>query len=266
MPMKTITFVAVLLSAGALLSGYASTSSQTAPESPLLLVPVNLVTVQPPTAMVLNTIIVYDGPGSWKREAFWDEYVVTVSNQGAQPLTVASAALTDFDGTSHAPGTSMPALEKQSTALEQKYLAAGLAFARAAGPPAVTVGGGVRLVDASSGVTDAGAGLAATAEVVPMPAFYWVKKLVTLRKEELAYEFARRRLALPLTLAPGEARVGSLFFPMVPNPRALSLHWSRGTSGGELALPLDSVHGLHVATPPQATAGGRDAAGSRSQP
>jgi len=32
-------------------------------------------------------------------------------------------------------------------------------------------------------------------------------------------EFARRRLALPLKLAPGEVRQGSGFFPMVPAPR-----------------------------------------------
>jgi len=67
-------------------------------------------------------------------------------------------------------------------------------------------------------------------------------------------EFKQRRLALPLTLAPGEARVGSFFFPMVPNPRALSLHWSTGPSTGDLTLPLESVHGLHVQAPaPAAT-------------
>jgi hypothetical protein len=36
---------------------------------------------------------------------------------------------------------------------------------------------------------------------------------------------------------------------MIPNPRALTLHWLSGTSGGELMLPLDSVHGLHVRAP-----------------
>jgi hypothetical protein len=60
---------------------------------------------------------------------------------------------------------------------------------------------------------------------------------------------------LPLTLAPGKARVGSLFFPMVPNPRSLSLRWSGGSTGGGLTLPLDSVHGLHVKAPVPAPAG-----------
>jgi hypothetical protein len=253
MHMKTLTLVAVLLSACVLLSGYASSNYQTAQGGTSPLVPINLATVQPPVAMVLDTIIAYDGPGSWKREAFWDEYVVTISNQGTQPLTIASAALTDFAGTNHAPGAGMQALEKQSALLEQKYLDAGVAFARDAAPAAVTVGGGVRLVAPAGGVTGAGAGLAAVAAVVPVPAYY-VRKIVSLNKDDTVAEFKQRRFALPLTLAPGEARVGSFFFPMVPNPRALSLHWSTGTSAGDLTLPLESVHGLHVQAPaPAAT-------------
>ena len=254
MYMRTTILVAFLLSAGALLSGSASNNDQTAQGETPPLVPVNLATVQPPAVMVLHTIITSDGPGSWKREALWDEYVVTISNQGGQPLTVVSAALTDFAGTSHAAGAEMQALEKRSTTLEQKYLAAGLAFARDARPAAVTVGGGVRLVAATGGALGDGIGLAAAAAGVPVPAFY-VRKIVSLNKVYFVSEFGQRRFSLPLTLAPGEARVGSLFFPMVPNPRSLSLRWSGGTSGGDLTLPLDLVHGLHVRAPAPAPAG-----------
>lgn len=244
--MKTIALVAVLFCAVALSSGCASNDHQTAPGGIPPLVPVNLATIQPPVVMVLDTIITYNGPGSWKREALWDEYVVTISNQGPQPLTVASAALTDFAGTIHATGIGMQSLERQSTILEQECLDAGLAFARDAGPTAVTVGGGVRLVGAASANT--GAGMAVVAAGVPVPASY-TRKIVSLNKVYFVGEFEQRRLALPLTLAPGEARVGSLFFPMVPNPRALSLHWSSGTTSGGLTLPLDSVQGLHVQAP-----------------
>jgi hypothetical protein len=252
--MRTTTLVAFLLSAGALLSSGASSNDQTAPEGTPPLVPVNLVTVQFPMAMVLHTIITSNSPGSWKREALWDEYVVTIFNQGGQPLTVVSAALTDSAGTSHAAGAEMQALEKRSTTLEREYLATGLAFARDAGPAAVTVGGGVRLVAATGGALGDGIGLAVAAAVVPVPAFY-VRKIVSLNKVYFASEFGQRRLSLPLTIAPGGTRVGSLFFPMVPNPRSLSLHWSGGTTGGELTLPLDSVHGLHVRAPAPAPAG-----------
>jgi hypothetical protein len=62
-------------------------------------------------------------------------------------------------------------------------------------------------------------------------------------------EFDRRRLPLPLTLAPGETRTGSLFFPMVPNPRSLDLNWSNESGSGDSVLALDFLHGLHVPAP-----------------
>src|SRR3954464_15504523 len=38
--------------------------------------------------LTLQSVIVFRGPGSWKREARWDEYVVTMANHGAAPLVV----------------------------------------------------------------------------------------------------------------------------------------------------------------------------------
>jgi hypothetical protein len=56
----------------------------------------------PPATLEANlaSVITDGGPGSWKREAFWDEYVVTLHNTGEQPLQVASVTLVDFAGTS----------------------------------------------------------------------------------------------------------------------------------------------------------------------
>jgi hypothetical protein len=188
-------------------------------------------------------------------EAFWDEYVVTISNQGTQPLTIVSAALTDFAGISYAPRARLGTLEKESMALEQKYHDAGVAFVRDAGAGAVTVGGGVRLVGAAGGAFGDDVGLAAAAAGVPVPYEYVRKIAKSEKKAAIVTELTRRRLALPLTLAPGEARVGSLFFPMVVNPRSLGLRWSSGATDGGLTLPLDSVHGLHVRAPVPAPVG-----------
>jgi hypothetical protein len=38
------------------------------------------------------------GPGSWKREAFWDEYVLVMHNDGDQALEISSATLMDYAG------------------------------------------------------------------------------------------------------------------------------------------------------------------------
>src|SRR5271166_6506687 len=92
------------------------------------------------------TLISYGGPGSWKREALWDEYVVTLVNHGERPLTIDSATLADSAGTPYAPGSDPWALEKQSKKLEKQYRKNGQAFVRAAGPGVLIVGAGAATV------------------------------------------------------------------------------------------------------------------------
>ncbi len=62
-------------------------------------------------------------------------------------------------------------------------------------------------------------------------------------------EFNHRRLVLPLSLVAGETRTGSFFFPMVPNSQSLGRNWTISQTGGESALPLDFLHGLHIKAP-----------------
>jgi hypothetical protein len=205
----------------------------------------------PPAPLDANlaTLITDGGPGSWKLAAFWDEYVVALHNTDDQPLQVASVTLVDFAGISRSVGDDPWALERESKTLERKYRDAGMAFARIAAPR-VLVTSAEPVVVASAGIGTAGAAAAATATVVALPvyglAIWGINKH---HKATIKAEFNRRRLPLPLTLAPGETRTGSLFFPMVPNPRSLDLNWSNESGSGDSVLPLDFLRGLHVPAP-----------------
>ncbi len=202
----------------------------------------------------LNTVITYNGPGSWKRDAFWDEYVVTVHNPGSQVLTMGAVDLTDYSGTIRTSGDNPWALEKESKTLEQKYHAAGIAFVRYTAPGVLIVGTGTAAILAT-GIFSAGAGVAAAATVVALPVYYvGVVMINHYNKVAMEKEFSRRRLVLPLALSPGETRTGSFFFPMVPSPRSLSLRWSDGSGPGDAVLALDSLHNLHLRAPGQAPA------------
>ena len=113
--------------------------------------------------------------------------------------------------------------------------------------PRVLVTTAEPVVVSSVGLGAAGAAAAATATEVALPVY----GLATLGrntryKAAIKAEFNRRRLPLPLSLAPGETRTGSLFFPMVPNPRSLSLDWSNESGKRDSALALDFLRGLHV--------------------
>ena len=68
----------------------------------------------PSVAAVVHSVIVYRGPGSWKRNAYWDEYVVSLVNRDSASLVVESAMLTDFRGDTSAPDYFPWPLERQS--------------------------------------------------------------------------------------------------------------------------------------------------------
>jgi len=161
-------------------------------------VPVNLVITRPPLQLHVNTVIIYKGPGSWKREALWDEYVITLANQGDQPISIAPPTLIDFASASLDPGVDPWNLEKKSKTLEQRYRSAGVAFARNTLPGVAILGAGAASV-AASGVFSAGAATAATATVVALPVYYIVVFSVNhANKSAVKAEFARRRLVWPL--------------------------------------------------------------------
>ena len=67
---------------------------------------VNTEAVKPAAPMGLSTddaglelsvtaLVVYDGPGSWKQHAYWDEYVVRFVNHRAEPVKVEIIELAD---------------------------------------------------------------------------------------------------------------------------------------------------------------------------
>jgi hypothetical protein len=210
----------------------------------------------------LYTEISDGGPGSWKREAFWDEYVVTVHNPGDQALNVTSVALTDYEGVPRPAGSDPWALEKESKSLERRYRDAGVAFARMAAPRAIATTAEPGVV-ASAGIGSTGAAAAATATAVAIPVYGMTVLGINMHnKKAIKKEFDRRRLPLSLTVGPGETRTGSLFFPMIPNPQALTLHWTGTAGDSETALDLHFLEGLHVTSAgsdrqPSSTASGR---------
>lgn len=202
----------------------------------------------------LVTLVTYNGPGSWKRDATWDEYVVTVRNLGATALTISGAALTDGHGAVRQAGTAPWALEKESRKLEKDYRKAGVAFVRHTAPGILIAGTGAAAV-ASAGVMSAAAGTAAAATLVLLPVYYASVLTINHRnKRSMERVFQERRLQTPLRLEPGESRSGSLFFPMVPSPGSLSLEWSDASSKGDATLGLGFLSDLHVKKADQSAA------------
>jgi hypothetical protein len=169
------------------------------------------------------------------------------------PSVVDAATLTDSVGTPYSAGGDPWVLEKQSKQLEKQYRDHGQAFMRAAGPGVLIVGVGAATVSAAAGGSvfiSAGVAGAAVATIVVLPVYYLsVLGINHHNKRAVMNEFKRRRLPLPVTLAPGETRTGSLFYPMVRSPDSLGLYWSNDPGGAMAVLPLDFLQSLHVPPP-----------------
>jgi hypothetical protein len=100
--------VTVIACTGCVSSKYKLAKTDTPPP-----VPLNLAVTQPPAEVVVHTVIAYQGPGSWKREAFWDEYVLTIARRGDTPLIIESAELLDWEQAAAKPGDDPWVLDRE---------------------------------------------------------------------------------------------------------------------------------------------------------
>jgi hypothetical protein len=217
--------------------------------------------------LALHSVIVFKGPGSWKREARWDEYVVSVRNAGADSLIIEKAAVIDFLGVAREWGPDPWELEKASYTNWEKYGKTGVQLVAGAGAVvlygaavASTVTFGMGLGTAAG----AGAGTAAAATVlvwIPIVAVVDISAVAIINhknKNKVNAEFARRALPVPQTIASGQTVTGSYFFPMTPGPQRLVLRGRRESGPVELTLDLQPLSQLHLkpadgkspATPP----------------
>jgi hypothetical protein len=244
--LRCFLILAAFALSGCVSARYKSADKKTPPP-----VALNLAAAQPAGEATVNTAIFYRGPGSWKRDAYWDEYVLTFVNRGSGPLVVESAGLTDLRGDSTAPGDKPWLLEKESrTRTKELNRGAKTALVQLGSGLAVMSIGGV-LFSASIGATAGAASFAvglAGAAILPFYVGGVIYRNVSSRRD-IEAEFARRRLMLPATLAPGQTVSGSLFFRISPGPQRLVLRGRSGAEPVELTIDLAPLKGLHLKEP-----------------
>lgn len=209
----------------------------------------NLKATEPPAEVTLHSVIIYQGPGSWKREAFWDEYVISIANHGTTPLEVESAALVDFCGESTEPGDHPWHLEKESLSRREQLsrgekatliqIGGGFATAGVGGPLLAT-----SLLSSTAAVGSFDLAIACVA-VVPFYVGGAVYRNVSSRRDIQAV-FARRRLVLPAIVAPGQVVLGSLFFRLAPGPQRLEVSIRKAEAVRDVVVDLRPLSGLHL--------------------
>lgn len=240
--------IALALCVSLLGSGCVSRNYKPAPKNTPPPQVLNLALAQEPFEVGLNTLIAYNGPGSWIRDALWDEYVFTLRNPTSTSLTLSSFTLVDVLGTDLSPGSDPAKLEQESILLEMKYKEIDLTFVRFTAV-VILVGSQAASMAIVGALSLSGTLVAVAATAVIIPVLIGVRIYQGNKQAAMKREFHKRRISLPLTLAPEETITGSLFFPMAAGPRSLRVGWSSETASGELVLPLDFLKGLHLKTP-----------------
>lgn len=248
MPACFLLFLISLASAGCVATQYQHAAPTTPPAETLHL---HGETAGPLLAEV-ESVIVYDGPGSWKRRAFWDEYVLTIANPGPVAVRLQALELSAGNGLPIPPGTDWEELERESSVWWQRN-ASPENFALGAGLTTAAAGGGVSALLLQVAVSFGSAPLLGVA-VAGMAVSGGASFLLTRPSEEarlaITADFARRRLSLPQTLAPGDAVVGSAFFRVTPGPQRLVLRYEIHGRVERVVFDLAPLAGLHLKNRP----------------
>ena len=214
------------------------------------------------TTATLDWVIVRDGPGTWAKNADWDQYLLRLENRSTTDLRITEVYVEDSMGTKVFPGRDRKGLIAGSKQAADRYqdvdikvkAGSGTAVMAATVMGTTLVGGsvvGVGLahtafaslfgVSTSFGaaVTAAGAGL-----VLVGPAMV-IRNRRNQRKVDARIQDIRSRLPFPVEA--GMVKRAALFFPISPSPRHIVISYRQGESTQTLRLETrESLAGLHL--------------------
>jgi hypothetical protein len=220
---------------------------EAAPRPPAL----EIAATGPVASATLHTVVVFHGPGSWKQDAYWDEYVVTVSATGAADFLLDRVELVDAAGVVTPAGHDAWKVEAASRERLKVARHTGRDILLGAGAGAAWLGSMALFASnltICGGVANTTAATVGATGVVAIPAIALGSGVRTLvARGRIAKEFNRRRIALPSPIPAGAARTGSFFFPVTPAPGQLRL-CARDLAGArhELVLDLAPLSRLHL--------------------
>jgi hypothetical protein len=210
----------------------------------------------------VHELIFRNGGGSWVKNANWDEYVLTITNESQSPLEIQSIYLySDKLPAPEVSSTSREQLDARSNkalrALKDVGIVAGVGIV---GPSALIVAG----IGTSGGVLSAsGAGAAAaTVGIVAIPVgliggtVYVISRHSRDKKDKVLVQhiIEERGFIVPLQMAAQDQATKSAFFPITPAPTQLVVNYSIQGEVHEISLELPGLAGLHLKGTPAPSA------------
>ena len=202
----------------------------------------------------LDWVIVQGGPGTWAKNAYWDEYLLRISNQSDLPIQLTDIIVVDSLNTRTAPLSERKQLVKGSKKTTKRYKKSGIKVHAGSGTRKMLVAGaaaGGAAAGAAAGAgtafVGAGAGAVAGAAIVLAPVLIVGGIVRGARHRAVNTQIEQRQTLLPLDVPAGSELMLDVFLPLAPSPGTVELAYSDAT--GEHVIVIDTsaaLNGLHI--------------------
>ena len=213
----------------------------------------------------LDWVIVRDGPGTWARNADWDEYLLRVGNRSGEPIKVTQLTVVDSLDARIESQSGRKQLVKSSKKTARRYKESGIKVkaGRGAGTmlvagAAVTAIGVVSVVAVAmrtifSGATTAGSAGAAVSGLLLLGPALAVGGIVRgVNNSKVNNQIELRQTKLPLEIPAGEELGLNVFFPLAPSPKIVELIYIDATGKHSLVIDTSTaLDGLHIEASPE---------------
>jgi hypothetical protein len=200
----------------------------------------------------LDWVIVRDGPGTWAKNADWDEYLVTVRNGSTEAVTITAITVTDSSEHRHDAVANRKQLVKASKQTAKRYKGQGIEVKAGLGGGALVVAGGLSAgVGAGAGVAavyGSGAAVGVTAGALVLAPVLVVGGVVRgVNNSKVNESIEARQTLLPLEVGPVSAQVFDVFFPIAPSPIEVRIDYEDASGEHSIVMDTrDALEGLHL--------------------
>ena len=258
-----LVFYVVFLLSTCVVAGCGGTKVLKEPQPVQTTQPLAAISDQRVTA-TLDWVIVRDGPGTWARNADWDEYLLRVNNRADQPVTVTQLTVVDSLDARTEAQSGRKQLVKSSKKTARRYKKSGIKVKAGrgagtmliAGAAVTAVGYGAASAVAFGSImsggaaTAGGAGAAAGGLLLLGPALAVGGIVRGVNNSKVNNQIELRQTVLPHEIPAGEEIDLNAFFPLAPSPKMVELIYTDAT--GEHSLVIDTsvaLDGLHIEAP-----------------
>ena len=213
-------------------------------------------------SVTVDAVIVRDGPGTWARNADWDEYRLTVRNVAETPVWLDRVFVVDSLDHAVDVAASRKELVRQSRKVVRRHEDSGLDIKAGAGTSTLVSSGtvvsavGLGTISAagsgalvSGGMASVGgAAAAASGMLLAGPVLITGGIVRGVNNAKVNDRIETQHTELPILIPASEKKQLNLFFPLIPSPKQLVLTLRDGDAARHLVLDTSSaLTGLHSA-------------------